>query len=173
MERSKLIKTLIHKILSLNFSHPVRVGIDGIMAAGKTTLAHELTQSLLALGVPVIESTLEGFHLPKEIRYKRGRFSPEGYYFDSFNCPALVSKLLAPLGPKGDLIYQKAVFNLYVFENFSHQEIANALGISVGTSKSNLAKARANLKKILKIELDKKDAERSAASFLSFWVFIY
>lgn len=48
------------------------------------------------------------------------------------------------------------VFNLYVFEDYSHQEIAEKLNISVGTSKSNLAKARANLKKILQKELDKR-----------------
>lgn len=38
------------------------------------------------------------------------------------------------------------VFNLYVFEEFSHQEIAEMLKISVGTSKSNLARARQKLK---------------------------
>ena len=43
----------------------------------------------------------------------------------------------------------RAVFNLYVFDNMTHQEIAVKLGISVGTSKSNLAKARRNLRKIL------------------------
>ena len=43
----------------------------------------------------------------------------------------------------------RAVFNLYVFDNMTHQEIAIKLGISVGTSKSNLAKARRNLRKIL------------------------
>ena len=53
----------------------------------------------------------------------------------------------------------RTVFNLYVFENFSHQEIADALNISVGTSKSNLAKARANLRKILNKELEKKHGE--------------
>ena len=43
----------------------------------------------------------------------------------------------------------RAVFNLYVFDNMTHQEIAKILGVSVGTSKSNLAKARRNLRKIL------------------------
>lgn len=51
----------------------------------------------------------------------------------------------------------RTVFNLYVFENYSHQEIADALNVSVGTSKSNLAKARANLKKILTEELEKRN----------------
>lgn len=43
----------------------------------------------------------------------------------------------------------RAVFNLYVMEEKTHKEIAAALGISEGTSKSNLAKARRNLKKHL------------------------
>ena len=43
----------------------------------------------------------------------------------------------------------RTVFNLYVFDNLGHQEIADRLGISVGTSKSNLAKARRNLRDLL------------------------
>lgn len=44
----------------------------------------------------------------------------------------------------------RSVFNLYVMEDYSHKEIAEILGISEGTSKSNLSKAKANLQKILK-----------------------
>ncbi|NNC81969.1 MAG: RNA polymerase sigma factor [Flavobacteriales bacterium] len=43
----------------------------------------------------------------------------------------------------------KAVFNLYVMEDMTHKEIAETLGISEGTSKSNLAKAKKKLKQIL------------------------
>lgn len=43
----------------------------------------------------------------------------------------------------------RTVLNLFIIEGFSHEEIANELGISVGTSKSNLAKARKQLQKIL------------------------
>jgi RNA polymerase sigma-70 factor (ECF subfamily) len=43
----------------------------------------------------------------------------------------------------------KTVFNLYVMEEYSHKEIAEMLGISEGTSKSNLAKAKMNLQKII------------------------
>lgn len=42
---------------------------------------------------------------------------------------------------------QKYVFNLYAIEGYKHQEIAELLNISVGTSKSQLNKARTNLKK--------------------------
>jgi RNA polymerase sigma-70 factor (ECF subfamily) len=38
---------------------------------------------------------------------------------------------------------------LYVLEDYSHKEIAEKLGISEGTSKSNLAKAKMNLQRIL------------------------
>ena len=43
----------------------------------------------------------------------------------------------------------RMVFNLYAIEGYSHKEIADQLGISEGTSKSNLAKARFQLKKNL------------------------
>lgn len=46
----------------------------------------------------------------------------------------------------------RTVFNLYIFEEMTHKEIADSLGISIGTSKSNLAKAKQNLKKLLKKE---------------------
>ena len=43
----------------------------------------------------------------------------------------------------------RLVFNLFVIEGFSHPEIAERLGISESTSKSNLAKARLKLGKIV------------------------
>ena len=46
----------------------------------------------------------------------------------------------------------RTVFNLYVFEELTHKEIADMLGINIGTSKSNLAKAKHNLKKFLSKE---------------------
>ena len=49
----------------------------------------------------------------------------------------------------------KMVFNLYVMEGHNHNEIAEMLEISVGTSKSNLSKARLNLRKKLKPLIEK------------------
>ncbi len=40
----------------------------------------------------------------------------------------------------------RLVFNLYVMDDYSHKEIAEMLGINIGTSKSNLARAKAILK---------------------------
>lgn len=43
----------------------------------------------------------------------------------------------------------RMVLNLYIIDGFTHQEIAEQLEISVGTSKSNLSKAKAQLRKLL------------------------
>ena len=43
----------------------------------------------------------------------------------------------------------RTVFNLYVMEGMSHSQIAEELGISEGTTKSNLAKARKKLQVML------------------------
>jgi len=44
----------------------------------------------------------------------------------------------------------RTVINLFIIDGFSHEEIAGQLGIAIGTSKSNLSKARQQLQKILK-----------------------
>lgn len=44
----------------------------------------------------------------------------------------------------------RTVFNLYVIDGFTHEEIAEQLNISSGTSKSNLARAKEQLRKMLK-----------------------
>ena len=59
--------------------------------------------------------------------------------------PKIVTKEIQNLSPA-----YKTVFNMYVVEGYSHKEIAEELGISEGTSKSNLAKAKINLRKQLK-----------------------
>ena len=47
----------------------------------------------------------------------------------------------------------RTVFNLYVIDGFKHEEIAEQLGISVGTSKSNLHKARTHLRRMIEESL--------------------
>ena len=59
----------------------------------------------------VIKASIDGFHNPRSIRYKRGKYSPKGYYYDSFNYDAIVTLLLKPLGPDGNLKYRTSVFN--------------------------------------------------------------
>src|SRR2546423_9715806 len=54
----------------------------------------------------------DGFHRPKAKRYARGRNSPEGYFYDSRDLAAVMTLLLAPLGPAGDRRYRTGSFDL-------------------------------------------------------------
>lgn len=56
----------------------------------------------------------------------------------------------------------RTVFNLYAIEGYNHQEIADMLGISVGTSKSQLARARYILQKMV---LSSQKVQQYAAVF--------
>lgn len=56
-------------------------------------------------------------------------------------------------------IAYRTVFNLYAIEGFKHHEIAEKLDISVGTSKSNYAKARKKLQEALKKSKNFKSIE--------------
>jgi len=47
----------------------------------------------------------------------------------------------------------RTIFNLHVLEGYSHPEIADILGISVGTSKSQLLRAKAHFRKLLESSL--------------------
>jgi uridine kinase len=111
VKRATLLQQLADAILRAKHCHPIRVAIDGVDAAGKTTLAEELAELLRSRGRPVIRASIDGFHNPREVRHKRGAMSPEGYYRDSFNYDALRSLLLEPLGPGGNLRYRAAVFD--------------------------------------------------------------
>ncbi|MBK8554951.1 MAG: sigma-70 family RNA polymerase sigma factor [Lewinellaceae bacterium] len=44
----------------------------------------------------------------------------------------------------------RTIFNLYVLEGYKHQEIADLLGISINTSKSQLILAKEKMKQLLK-----------------------
>lgn len=46
----------------------------------------------------------------------------------------------------------RIVFNLYVIEEYSHKEISDILGITPQTSRSQLLRARSQLKKMIKSE---------------------
>jgi uridine kinase len=112
MERKGLIESLGEGIYRRNQSHPLRVAIDGIDAAGKTSLADELAKHLRKKDREIIRASVDDFHNPAQIRKSKGDLSPDGYYQDSFNYNALIRCLLTPLGPGGNRLYQEKVFDL-------------------------------------------------------------
>ncbi len=111
MSRCEFIAGLVARILAIEGTHPLRVGIDGVDAAGKTTLADELAPGIEAAGRQAIRASIDRFHNPASVRYQRGRESPEGYYRDSFDHEALFECLLRPLGPGGTRRFRREAFD--------------------------------------------------------------
>lgn len=55
----------------------------------------------------------------------------------------------------------RTVFNLFAIDGYTHEEIAGELGISVGTSKSNLFKARQKLRLLLQSTYEQSNTEHN------------
>jgi RNA polymerase sigma factor (sigma-70 family) len=62
--------------------------------------------------------------------------------------------------------HHRLVFNMYVMDGFSHKQIAENLNISIGTSKSHLARAKKKLQWLLDEKQGKKKTKRSLLLFL-------
>lgn len=86
-----------------------RVGIDGVDGAGKTTFADELAATLRGLGRSAVRVSLDGFHNPRHVRYRRGRSSPEGFWLDSYDYASFRRHVLEPFEPGGSRQYRRAI----------------------------------------------------------------
>jgi uridine kinase len=73
---------------------PARVAVDGVDAAGKTTLANALSARLP--GAKRISA--DDFLRPPAERYRQGRASPAGYFEDSFDHVRFRRAVLEPTG---------------------------------------------------------------------------
>jgi uridine kinase len=110
-QRQRLLGVIARRIARLAPDRVVRIAIDGVDGAGKSTFADELADILRKLPRGVIRASVDGFHNPRALRYRRGRSSPEGYFADSYNYAALKKHLLDPLSPGGSRRYRTAVFD--------------------------------------------------------------
>jgi uridine kinase len=106
-----MLDQLCTYILNKKVNHPTRVAIDGTAMAGKTILTKELVFPLRRSKRQVISVNLDHFHNPAQVRYRRGKDSPEGYYYDSFNYASLIENILDPLSPGGNLKIRRLTFD--------------------------------------------------------------
>lgn len=110
--RAEVVARVADLLVRVPVGHPLRVAIDGITGAGKTTFARDLGDAVSARGRPCVNVTMDGFHNPRAVRYRQGRESADGYYEDAYDFAALRTVLLDPLGPRGDGGYRTAVLDL-------------------------------------------------------------
>lgn len=110
--RQEVLARLVSLVTARLKRDTLRVAIDGIDAAGKTTLADELAELLEQAGVPVLRASIDGFHNPASIRHLRSTEQPGlSYYEDSFDYRSLRRLLLDPLGPERDHLVRTRVFD--------------------------------------------------------------
>lgn len=89
--------SMIHKAVKLkirNKNKPIRIAVNGIEGTGKTTFAVNFVEYLKARNVAAFHVSIDGFHFNKEVRYKQGRNSANGYYEDTYNEVAFVKSVL-------------------------------------------------------------------------------
>jgi uridine kinase len=72
------------------------VAIDGVDGAGKTTFGDRLKPLIERRGRKVLRASVDGFHNPRAIRYRRGKSDPLGYFLDSYDYAGLAQDLLDP-----------------------------------------------------------------------------
>jgi uridine kinase len=109
---ASLLSRLAAAIVALHPMRIVRVAIDGVDGAGKTTLADALAPLVAGQGRPIIRASVDDFHHPRALRYARGRYSPGGFYLDSYDYDSFRTLLLDPLNAGGSGRYVAKHFDL-------------------------------------------------------------
>jgi uridine kinase len=110
--RARVLGRVADHLIARQVGHPLRVAVDGITAAGKTTLARELAAAVAARGRPATHLSMDGFHHARAHRRRQGRDSATGYYEDAYDFPTFTRTVLAPLGPGGDRRYRRRIIDL-------------------------------------------------------------
>jgi uridine kinase len=128
-EREAVLRRSADEILEASAT---RVAIDGVDGAGKTTFADELADALAPDGREVIRVSADDFLNPRAVRYAPGRWSPEGFFLDSYDYAALDRCVLRPLAPGGSRRFRRRAFDLEADAPLdAPEEIAAAGGILV------------------------------------------
>lgn len=101
-QRTALVAGVACRIAELGPGR-LRVAVDGMTGAGKTSFGHELAAALRALGRPTMRASLDDFKHPWRHAREHGydRVSGEGYYRNAYDFSAARDLLLRPAGPSG------------------------------------------------------------------------
>lgn len=110
--RARVLGRVADHLVQCSVGHPLRVAVDGITAAGKTTLARELAAAIVDRGRPAEHLSMDGFHHPRAYRHRQGRDSATGYYEDAYNFAAFARMVLDPLGSGGGRRYRERILDL-------------------------------------------------------------
>ena len=88
------------------------LAVDGPDGAGKTRFADDLATAFRREGFEVFRASIDDFHQPRELRYRHGRYSAEGYYRDAFDYSLFRRVLAEPFRMGGSTGFQLRGFDL-------------------------------------------------------------
>jgi uridine kinase len=107
-DRQSALQVVAVRVRPTNDGRCLRVAVDGPDGAGKTRFADDLAAVLRAAGRSVVRVSVDGFHNERNVRYRRGRDSPEGFWLDSYDYPRFLADVVEPFGPGGSRRYRPA-----------------------------------------------------------------
>ena len=101
-----MLRALAAELLALAPKRQL-IAIDGVDGSGKSTFAKDLAAAIHHR--PVVMIHVDDFLNLQEVRHRRGRTSPVGFWLDTYDYAALYENVLIPLGQGGDGQYCPAV----------------------------------------------------------------
>jgi RNA polymerase sigma factor (sigma-70 family) len=127
---------------------------DGFIKVFNNISKYQIGTSLIAWIKRVIVNTAIDYYRRESRRRSVDIEDAKGIVQDSPDALSKMSaeeilELLQHLTPA-----YRSVFNMYVIEGYSHKELADILGITESTSRSNLVKARTKLKELISSRFD-------------------
>lgn len=101
-DRQRVIDEIAAEVAGLS-PHRLRVAVDGLTGAGKTSFGHELAAALRVLGRPTARASMDDFKFPWGHAREHGydRTSGEGYYRNAYDFASARELLLRPAGADG------------------------------------------------------------------------
>ena len=112
LARRELLEQLVGEYAHHYARGRTALAVDGPDGAGKTVFADDLATAFERAGSTVFRASIDDFHRPRELRYRAGRFSPEGYYRDAFDYALFRRVLLEPFRLGGSTGFQLRGFDL-------------------------------------------------------------
>src|SRR5580698_6175748 len=121
--RTAAIERLATVVCDQELGHPTRVAVDGTTASGKSTIARELTTAVKRAGRSAVHLSMDGYHHPRDHRWRKGPLSAEGYYEDAYDFQAFVTNVLVPLGPDGNGRFTARIIDLVTDESIDEPPV--------------------------------------------------
>ncbi|QNO38575.1 uridine kinase [Protaetiibacter sp. SSC-01] len=110
-QRRDVMAATVDEILGNYRRGRITIGVDGRTASGKSTFADDLAREFERRGYVTARASLDDFLNPAEQRYRRGRYSPEGYYRDAYAYDVFRRVLIEPFRMGGSAAFVTAAYD--------------------------------------------------------------